>query len=52
MSVEHYEPKESAAILKKQFIRQEDFFKLIGRKCEEHRKMYIEIKKCIKKVTF
>ena len=49
MSVEHYEPKESAAILKKQFIRQEDFFILIGRKCEEHRKMYIEIKKCIKK---
>ena len=45
MTVVHYQPKDSAEVLKKQFIRQEDFFKLIGRKSEENRKMYIEIKK-------
>ena len=49
MTVVHYQPKDSAEVLKKQFIRQEDFFKLIGRKSEENRKMYIEIKKEIKK---
>lgn len=49
MSVIEYEPKESAKVLKKQFIDQTDFFKLLGRKCESHQKMYIKIKECIKK---
>lgn len=49
MSVEQYEPKESAEILKKQFIRQDDFFKLIGRKSDQNRIMFLEIKEQIKK---
>ena len=49
MTVVHYEPKESVNVLKKQFIHQEDFYKLLGRKCEQHRLMYIEIKNEIKK---
>ena len=49
MSTIDYEAKESAKVLKKQFIDQSDFFKLLGRKCESHQKMYIEIKECIKK---
>lgn len=49
MSVAEYEPKESVKILKKQFIRQEDFYILLGRKCEAHQKMYNKIKGEIKK---
>ena len=49
MSVIEYEPKESAKVLKKQFIDQSDFFKLLGRKCESHQKMYNKIKGEIKK---
>ena len=49
MSTIEYDPKESAKILKKQFILQEEFFILIGRKCVGNQKMFNEIKECIKK---
>lgn len=49
VTVVQYEPKESLDALKKQFIRQEDFYKLLGRKCEQHRLMFMTIKEEIKK---
>ena len=47
--VKEYTPAESAQVLKKQFIRQEDFFKLIGRQSEQNRQLYLVIKEHIKK---
>jgi hypothetical protein len=49
MSTIEYDPKESVKILKKQFILQEEFFILVGRKCVGNQQMFNEIKKCIKK---
>ena len=49
MSTIEYDPKESVEILKKQFILQEDFYKLVGRKCVGNQKMFNEIKESIKK---
>ena len=49
MSTIEYDPKESVKILKKQFILQEEFFILIGRKCVGNQKMFNEIKGAIKK---
>ena len=49
MSTIEYDPKESVKILKKQFILQEEFFILVGRKCVGNQKLFNEIKECIKK---
>jgi len=48
MSSRYYEPAESKDILKKTFINQNDFYILLGRKCEQNRLLFLEIKAKIK----
>lgn len=47
--VKHFEPIESKDILKKPFINLTDFYKLMGKQCEQYRLMFKEIKLKIKK---
>ena len=49
MSSAVYEPKDSMKILKKTFINQEEFFVLIGKKTENNRQMFLQIREEIKK---